>query len=332
MRILVLGGTVFLSHAVAAEARQRGHDVTAACRGVSGDLPDGVRHLSLDRAAASPEEVLSVLAGGFDAVVDVARHPSWVRSAVAAVPEAHWVFVSTCNVYPDTGTPGGGVATLPVHEPITTDEDPASAPEVYGAMKVACEQLVQGGTASSTVIRPGLVVGPGDTSGRFTYWPKRLADGGAVLAPGSSDDSTQVIDVRDLAEWIVDCAERRTEGTFDGVGERMPRSKFLAQVAEGVGVQPELTWVPQDFLVENGVEPWMGEHAIPLWLPLPEYAGFMDHDDAPPRAAGLTTRPVAETARDTLAWLHATPDAAVTGLSRDEEAALLSAWVDSLRE
>lgn len=328
MRILVLGGTVFLSHAVAAEATARGHQVTAACRGSSGSLPDGVRHVALDRATAPPDEVAAALPDGYDAVVDVARHPSWVRAAVSALPEAHWVFVSTCNVYTDTGTPGGGAATLPLHEPVTTDEDPASAPEVYGAMKVACEQLVRDGSASATVIRPGLISGPGDPSGRFSYWPLRIADGGEVLAPGDPGDVVQMIDVRDLAGWIVDCAERCTPGTFDGVGERMTRAAFLEQVAEGVGAEPELTWVPQDFLTEKGVEPWSGPRAVPMWLPLPEYAGFMDHDDAPPRAAGLTTRPISETARDTLAWLRATPDAGSTGISREAEAEVLGAWRD----
>jgi 2'-hydroxyisoflavone reductase len=326
MDILVLGGTVFLSRAVAAEALARGHDVTVACRGTSGPVPDGARLVTLDRAAASGEEVADRLRSSYDAVVDVARHPSWVRRAVAAVPDAHWVFVSTCNVYPDTDRPGGGVASLRTHEPIETDEDPSSAPEVYGAMKVACEQTVRDGARSSTVIRPGLVVGPDDPSGRFAYWPARLADGGEVLAPGDPADTVQVIDVRDLASWIVDCAERRTTGTYDGVGERMPRAEFLTQVAAGVDGAPGLCWVPQDFLVEQKVEPWSGKRSIPLWLPLPEYAGFMDHDDAPSRAAGLTTRPVSDTARDTLAWLRATRDAKVTGLTRDEEAELLAAF------
>jgi hypothetical protein len=176
------------------------------------------------------------------------------------------------------------------------------------------------------VIRPGLVVGPDDPSGRFAYWPWRLAEGGEVVAPGAPDDSVQVIDVRDLAAWIVDCAERRTAGTFDGVGERLSRAEFLTQAAAGVGVRPDLTWVPQEFLVEQEVAPWSGPRSIPLWLPLPEYAGFMAHDEAPARAAGLAPRPVAETARDTLDWLRKTPDAARTGLTREEEAGLLEAW------
>jgi len=229
MKLLVLGGTIFLSRAVAEEAVRRGHDVVCACRGTSGTVPDGARHVVLDRDADDPAVVLD---GDFDAVVDVARHPSRVRSAVAALPDAHWVFVSTINVYPDNGTPGGHPGNLTLHDPIATDEDPASGPDVYGAMKVACEQIVTGGAGSSMVIRPGLIVGPGDLSGRYTYWPARLADGGEVLAPGAPEDPAQIIDVRDLAD----------------------------------------------------------------------------------------------TARDTLAWFRATPDAEATGLTRDEEAELLAQW------
>ena len=205
MRLLVLGGTVFLSRAVAVEAVRRGHEVTCACRGESGSVPEGAAHVAWDRRDTAPSGLVD--GNGFDAVVDVARHPSWVRSAVAAFPDAHWVFVSTISVYTDDSTPQGTVDTLPTHEPIHTDEDPASGPEVYGAMKVACEQAVTDGAGSSVVIRPGLIVGPGDRSGRFSYWPNRIAEGGEVLAPGSPDERVQVIDVRDLASWLVDCAE-----------------------------------------------------------------------------------------------------------------------------
>ncbi len=327
MKILVLGGTVFLSAAVAAEAVRRGHDVTCACRGASGSVPDGAHHVSWDRSAGDPPPDL----GQPDAVVDVARHPSWVRGAVAAWPEAHWVFVSTINVYADNTTPGGGPGATPLVEAITTDEDPASGPEVYGAMKVGCEQAVTSGSASSTIVRPGLIVGPGDPTGRFTYWPERLAEGGPgdeVLAGGEPSDLAQVIDVRDLATWLVTCAEQRTTGVFDAVGPARPIGDLLAEVARGVspGVEiPTLTWVPDAFLAEQGVEPWAGDEALPLWLPRPEYDGMLSHDAAPALEAGLTTRPIAETARDTLRWARAHPDAPRTGLSREHEARVLAA-------
>ena len=150
-----------------------------------------------------PAEVARELAAAApDAVVDVARHPSWVRAAVSALPEAHWVFVSTISVYADHGTPGGTPATSATHEPLHDDLDPTSSPEAYGAMKVACEQAVDAGTGSATIVRPGLIIGPGDPTGRFSYWPARLADTAAhpeVLLPGTPDDLVQAIDVRDLA-------------------------------------------------------------------------------------------------------------------------------------
>ena len=184
MKLLVLGGTLFLSKAVAEEAVRRGHDVTCACRGESGAVPDGARHVVWDRDQPAPAELTDET---YDAVVDVARHPSRVRSAVAALPDAHWVFVSTISVYADNSVPGGSPGVTPELEPITEDVDLRENMEAYGPMKVACEQAVLAGTASAMVIRPGLIIGPGDPSGRFTYWPLRLrdaGDGGEVLAPG----------------------------------------------------------------------------------------------------------------------------------------------------
>jgi 2'-hydroxyisoflavone reductase len=321
MRLLVLGGTVFLSKAVAADAVARGHDVTCACRGTSGSLPDGVRHVAWDRAQPAPPDLVDA---AYDAVVDVARHPSYVRRAVEAVPGAHWVFVSTINVYADDATPGGRPGALPLRDEIADDVDLGTDPEAYGGMKVACERIVTEGAASSATVRPGLIVGPGDPTGRFSYWPRRLAAGGEVLAPGSPDDTAQVIDVRDLAAWIVTLAEQRVSGAFDGIGESMPLAELLDRCATGVGAAPSYTWVGQDVLQDLGVQPWMGEDAIPLWLPRPEYDGLMAHDVAPSLAGGLTLRPLAATSRDTLAWLEATPDARVSGISRDREAELLA--------
>jgi nucleoside-diphosphate-sugar epimerase len=325
MKLLVLGGSVFLSRAVAADAVRRGHDVTCANRGTSGFVPDGATLVVWDRA----EPVAAGLADDFAAVVDVGRYPSWTRTAVAAFPSAHWVFVSTVNVYSDESTPGGRPGTLPLREPLHEDVDLAVDMEAYGPMKVACEQIARDGAASATVIRPGLIVGPGDPSGRFTYWPARMADGGEVLAPGRPDDSTQVIDVHDLATWIVDAAETRLTGDYDGVGHATTMADVLTAVAEGCGSEVSLTWVPQEFLTEQGVEPWVGPDSLPLWLPRPEYDGMSAHDATPSYDAGLVTRPVADTARETLAWLRATPDANVTGITREREAEVLAAWRDA---
>lgn len=322
----MLGGSVFLSQAVAAEAVRRGHDVTCANRGSSGPVPDGARLVVWDRRDPVPD---ALARAAYDAVVDVARMPSWVRSGVAALPGAHWVFVSTVNVYADESTPGGRPGTLPLREPIIEDVDLATTPEAYGPMKVACEQIVRDTAASWTVVRPGLIVGPGDPTGRFSYWPARMADAGRhpeVLAPGRPEDRTQVIDVRDLASWLVTAAEERTAGDYDGVGEVLAMAEVLAAVAAGCGAQVDLSWVPQEFLTEQGVQPWAGPDSLPLWLPRPEYDGMGAHDPAPSYAAGLTLRPLAETAADTLAWLRATPEATLTGITREREAEVLAAW------
>ncbi|HEY0950013.1 NAD-dependent epimerase/dehydratase family protein [Nocardioides sp.] len=326
MKLLVLGGSVFLSRAVAAEAVRRGHDVTCANRGTSGSVPAGAEPVVWDRGDPVPA---GLAAAPYDAVVDVARRPSWVRAAVAAWADAHWVFVSTVNVYADESTPGGRPGTLPLRDPITEDVDLAQDPEAYGPMKVACEQVVRDGAGSWTVIRPGPIVGPGDPTGRFTYWPARMARAGSdreVLAPGRPEDRTQVIDVRDLAAWIVTAAEERTGGDYDGVGEVLAMRAVLEAVAAGCGADVDLTWVPQEFLTEQGVAPWSGPDSLPLWLPRPDYDGMCAHDPEPSYAAGLALRPLAETARDTLAWLRATPDAAVTGMSGAREAEVLAAW------
>jgi 2'-hydroxyisoflavone reductase len=313
MKLLVLGGTRFLSREVAAQAVARGWEVTCACRGESGTVPEGATHLRWDRGEEGPADLAD---GGFDAVVDVARLPSHVRRAVAAVPDAHWVFVSTINVYADNSSP----ATEPLVEPIEEDVDLSTDPEAYGPMKAACESVVRDGTASSMVVRPGLIAGPGDETGRFGYWPARLVRGGEVLAPGTPDDVVQVIDVRDLAAWVLDACEARTTGTYDAVGRPTALGDLLAEVAAGVGEPtPLLTWVDAAFLEEQGVEPWAGDGSVPLWLPRPEHDGMMAHDPAPALAAGLRLRPVGDTARDSLGG-------PVTGIGPEREAEVLAAW------
>lgn len=326
MRILVLGGTVFLSRAVAAAAVARGHDVVCAARGVSGTVPDGAALVRWDRADPAPAELTDAV---FDAVVDVSRTPSHVRRAVATFPDAHWTFVSTINVYADVATTGGTPDTLPLLDPIETDEDPSASPEAYGAMKVACENAVRAGTSASFVVRPGLIGGPEDVMGRISYWPARFAqaaaDGRPVLVPEPVDEKVQIIDVRDLAEWIVTAAERRTTGVFDGVCPPLPRSELLAQVAAGIGADPVLVPASAETLAEHDVKPWSGPRSLPIWIGDPDWAGMLTHDATASLAAGLRIRPIGETARDILAWLRAHPDVEVTGLTRDEELAVLDA-------
>jgi 2'-hydroxyisoflavone reductase len=349
MRILVLGGTVFLSAAVAAEAVARGHEVTCAARGSSGEPPAGVAFVRVDRD--DPDGLAPLAGREFDAVVDVARLPSQVRRAVAALGDGvrHWTFVSSISVYTDNSTPGQNPHTGPVHDPLSADADEADE-ENYGPAKVSCEQAVLAALGDrANVVRAGLIVGPGDRSDRFTYWPVRLARGGEVLAPGAPEEPVQVVDVRDLAAWIVRSAETEVVGIFDATGPTVGRGEFLDRVAAGVSdadagagdqpdTKPELTWVDQEFLAAQEVNPWAGPRSLPVWLPLPEYAGMLDHDVSATLAAGLAVRDLAQTARDTLAWARASgrdradgtggadPSGLHAGLTAAEEADVLAAW------
>ena len=331
MKLLVLGGTQFLSRAVAADAVARGHDVSCAARGVTGPVPEGAQHVHLDRS--SPD--WTPLQEEWDAVVDVARSPTWVAEALDALAErvGHWTFVSSISVYADHTTPHGTPESLPLLEPLA--DGPEEDPDAYGAAKVACEQRVQARAQHSLVVRPGLIIGPGDPSGRFTYWAERLAEGGDVLLPESPDRDTQTIDVRDLAAWVVSCAEERRTGVYDATGPVVRLGDLVDEVVAAVGgrpagagpAQPWATqvWAPADFLLERGVDYWAGPRSLPLWLP-EDMRGMTSHDVGAAIAAGLRTRPVGHTAADTLAWLQANPEAPRTGLTRAEEQDLLDDW------
>jgi len=320
MRLLILGGTQFLGRAIAAHACAMGHDVTCAARGLAGAIPDGARFIRVDRDA--PDGLAPLTREAFDAVVDVSRHPGQVRRAVKALRErvAHWTFVSTVSVYADNRTPGQRADTAPLRAP-TAPEIERSTEETYGAAKVACEQAVG---EDAFVCRAGLIAGPEDPTGRFTYWPVRLARGGEVLAPGTPDDTVQLIDVRDLAQWIVLAAQTGLTGIFDAIGPSITRGEFLTQCAAGVGSTCTFTWADRAFLESHDIKRWSGPRSLPLWLPLPDFAGFSTRDTSAAREAGLTVRPLAETARDTLAWARAT-GGTVTGLTADEERAALGA-------
>ncbi|SEP04607.1 NAD-dependent epimerase/dehydratase family protein [Amycolatopsis saalfeldensis] len=299
MRLLVLGGTVFVGRTVAAEASRRGHEVVCAARGESGTVPDGVKLVRVDRDA---EDGLAPLDGEeFDAVVDVAPLSfPWVTRALGALAEraGHWTFVSTVSVYTDAETRGQTPATGAVHEPLeqhaTVEQLRAEGGAgLYGAIKAASENAVRAALGERAfVVRPGLITGPGDSSDRFGYWPGRLARGGRVLVP-ASDRPVQYLDVRDLAEWIVTAAETGLGGTFDGVGPIRPLGALLADIAAAVGGDAELVPATDAQLTAAGVNPWSGPRSLPLWLPA-DHAGLASHDPAPSLAAGLRTHPLAD--------------------------------------
>jgi 2'-hydroxyisoflavone reductase len=321
MRLLILGGTQFLGRAIAGHACARGHHVTCAARGIAGTVPSGARFIRVDRD--EPDGLAPLAGEEFDAVVDVSRHPGQVRRAVAALKQRveHWGFVSTVSVYADNRTTGQRADAAPLRAP-TAPEIEQSTEETYGAAKVACEQA----TGENTfVCRAGLIVGPEDPTGRFTYWPTRLDRGGEVLVPGTPDDAVQFIDVRDLAQWVVHAAQTRLTGHFDGIGPSYTRGRFLAECAEALGSSCTFTWVDRAFLESHDIRPWSGPRSLPLWLPLPEFAGFATRDTSPARDSGLTVRTLSETARDTLFWAR-TAGGPVTGLTADEESAALKAW------
>jgi nucleoside-diphosphate-sugar epimerase len=321
MRLLILGGTQFLGRAIAACGCALGHDVTCAARGITGTAPYGAHFIRVDRDA--PDGLAPLAGKEFDAVVDVSRHPGQVRRAVAALRQrvGHWTFVSTVSVYADNRTTGQRASTAPLRAP-TALEIEHSTEDTYGAAKVACEQATGEGTF---ICRAGLIVGPEDPTGRFTYWPTRLDRGGEVLVPGTPEDAVQFIDARDLAQWIVHAAQTRLTGCFDGIGPSYTRGQFLRECSAAVGSSCTFTWVDRAFLESHGITRWSGARSLPLWLPLPDFAGFATRDTSPARDSGLTVRTLAETARDTLSWVR-TAGGTVTGLTADEESAALKAW------
>lgn len=317
----MLGGTAWLGRAVAQVAHARGHEVTCLARGESGAVPQGVRWVQADRDAPG---AYADLAGRWDAVVDVARQPGQVRSALAAVGATadRWTFVSTGNVYADLSGPLH--EDDPSREPADTD---VVDPDRYGEGKVACERAVLA-HGSPLVLRSGLLSGPGDPSDRFGYWPARLAAAGDddVLVPDPPGASCQVVDVRALATFAVVAAERGVTGVLNVAGEARPLGEVLLEVARVVGHRGRLVPASPDRLTALDVHPWSGERSLPLWLP-DGYGGMMQMDTTRAEAAGLVRRPLEETVADVLADERSRgldrPRAA--GLTREDELAVLSA-------
>lgn len=307
MRILVLGGTVFLSRAVAEAALAAGHSVTCVSRGVSGAPPRGAAAVKADRS--EPGALAAALGGQeFDAVVDVATMSApWVRDALDALADraGHWTFVSSINAYADLALRGGtvGQPTLP---PLHAAPAPASQfddPQVYGSAKVGSEDAVRDRAGDrALIVRGGLMCGHGDLLDRFGYWVNRFSRGGRAVVPDVPEQPMQLIDVRDLAAWIVRCAQTGTVGTYDGTGPRSTLARVLEETADAVGGPDlDLVRVPIETLVSEDVDIWYGPRSLPLWLPETLW-GMTDRDVTATLDAGLAVRPVAETARAALAW------------------------------
>jgi 2'-hydroxyisoflavone reductase len=328
MRMLVFGGTLFVSRAIAVEAVARGHEVVCAARGLSGAVPAGAALERVDRD--DPHGLASLAGQAFDAVVDTAiMSHRWVADALSVLADraGHWTFVSSISVYADHATRGLGV-DAPVHPPAAvhaTLADRSADPDLYGRVKVASEDAVRNAVGNRAfIVRPGLVTGPGDHTDRFGYWPMRFARGGRVVVPDVSEQPTQHIDARDLAAWVLDAAERRLVGTFDAIGAAVPLPALLADVARAVGSDAEPLPVKPALLVQAGINPWSGPRSLPLWLP-PELQGMTDHDAHPALEAGLRVRPLTNTVAAALAEERARgiDRERLAGLTPADEAELL---------
>lgn len=321
VRVLVLGGTVFLGRAVVETLLARGHEPTLFNRGRTGPtLFPGIDRLVGDRDGG-----LELLHGGtWDAVIDTSGYVPRVVRASAAVLEprvGRYLFVSSISAYADLSRPGL-VEDAPLAELGRQTED---RDEAYGPLKALCERAVQDVFGErATIVRPGLIVGPWDPTGRFTYWPVRIAAGGDVLAPEPRDAPMQVIDVRDLADWMVRLVEEDRAGVFNATGPKQPLTfELLLEACRTVsGSNARLVWVASERLVEEGIREWS---ELPLWLTDPTAQGVMQVDTSRARATGLRFRPLARTIADTLQWAASgeMPGAA-SWLDRDKERRLLS--------
>jgi nucleoside-diphosphate-sugar epimerase len=331
MRLLVLGGTAWLGSLIVADAVARGHDVTALARGESGDLPSGAAFVRADRTAPGAFDALTGQSSTaqWDAAIDVTRQPGQLRAAVSALGErvAHWVFVSSGSAYRDA-TIVGGDESMPLHEPL--GHDVMADMTEYGPAKAACEKILLDalGAERAHIARVSLIGGPGDWSGRGVYWPWRFAHPsnpeGRVLVPGF-DGLAQLIDARDLAAWTVDAAERRVAAIANVGGETLPLAEHLRIAREVAGTSTEPVAVTEEWLIDHGVEPWMGPRSLPLWLPA-DSVGLNSSDMSLVESLGLRRRPLAETLADTLEWRDRHPEIALkAGLSDEEERELLAA-------
>ncbi len=350
LRILILGGTGFIGPHIVEACLARGHTLTLFNRGKLEKMTghdfantDGIdrrygnrdpEKLALEDQDAGPDNpkgLSSLEEGEWDAVIDNSGY--WPRivgaSAELLAPRVkHYLFISTVSVYDSHDKIGADTTAS-----IGTMEDPTIEDfKYYGPAKALCERAVERAMPGRALtLRPGLIVGPGDLTGRFTYWPVRAAKGGEMIAPGSPDDPIQMIDARDLATWAVHCVERQVTGTFDAVGPQAPEltiGDILDGCINASDADTTLTWCDAEFLESQGVSPW---GHMPLWIPPKgEQIGFHQRDVSASIAAGLTFLPVLKTCKDTLAWYNGLAEDSryrrVAGIDAEREAEVLAAW------
>ena len=334
LRILILGGTGFTGPYQVRYALSRGHKVTTFNRGKThpGELPSEVEQLIGDRNG----QLDALKDRQWDVAIDnPTTLPEWVRNAgqILKGNVGHYAFISTISVYADTSKgvdETGPLARYDGPDPYkeTLEAMRASGYKTYGPLKALSEKEAQKWFPGKTlIIRPGLIVGPGDETDRFTYWPVRIDRGGEVLAPGNPNDPVQFIDARDLAEWTIRMVENRETGIYNATGPAKPLGigKMLDEIKDALNSNAKFTWVPADFLKQQNVEAWSN---MPVWAG--DELGLARTNINRALAKGLTFRPLAETARDTLAWFKSLPQDRQSkihaGLTAEREAEVLTAW------
>ncbi|GAA4559543.1 NAD-dependent epimerase/dehydratase family protein [Planotetraspora kaengkrachanensis] len=334
MRVLIIGGSVFLGRAIVAAALAQGHEVTTFNRGVSGPGLPGVRAVHGDREV--PADLDRLVDGReWDVVIDVCGYtPAHVLEAVRRLSghAGHYTFISTISAYPDFPAKHGVDETFPRHEcPPDADADFGE----YGVLKAGCERAVEGYfDGPSLIVNPGLIIGPYENVGRLPWWLTRISKGGRVLAPGDPDLPIQLIDARDIAAFTVAQSEKGTTGRYltGGVPANATFGSWLTDCVEVTGSGAELVWADDRFLLDHEVGQWT---ELPLWLAQgPETEGGWTHSSAKALAAGLTCRPITETVRDTWAWLKDVPEDERSfgnrmlrhGIDPGKEARILADW------
>ena len=328
MRILILGGTTFLGRHLVDAAVARGHEVTILTRGRRNPEPfPAVERLVGDRLT---DDLAALSDRTWDSAIDTsAIVPRAARYTAARLQNAvgHYVYLSSISVYEDFGLPGI-TENDPLRSPLLDDQASIETGDDYGSLKAGCEQLLAETFGDRLLIaRPSLIVGPYDPTDRFTYWVRRLAQGGDVLAPSPPEQWVQLIDARDLAAWLIKTCETQRSGVYNvGTAEKsLTLDKVLDECARVTRSDALIDWVHEDFLLEAGVAPWT---ELPLWIPSKEapMRGFTSMDTRRVAAAGLKCRPLAGTVRDLWSWDRSRQADLKAGLSPEREQQLLAQW------